>query len=75
MAIWHVVLSPGILSSNYVRRLLTGPEFTTWLSPLMGAWFTTTAIAHLLRWPQLPSGHESLGDLPMVTEPPLAQAA
>jgi hypothetical protein len=66
LAAWYVVLSLGILCTYYVGQLLTGPEFTTWLSPLMGACFTVTAIVYLLRWTQADVCHEALGDRPVI---------
>jgi alpha-1,2-mannosyltransferase len=69
MAAWYVLLSLGILCTYYVGQLLTGPEFTTWLSPLMGACFTATAIVYLLQWSQVDGRQEAL------REPPVAIAS
>jgi alpha-1,2-mannosyltransferase len=52
----YVILSIGILGTYYVCRLFTGPEFTTWLAPLMGVFFAAIVVAKLFRW------HEPLTD-------------
>lgn len=51
----YVLLSIGILCTYYVCRLITGPELTTWLAPLMGTVFTTIAVVKLFRWHEPPS--------------------
>jgi hypothetical protein len=54
MALWYALISLGIVGTYDVGRLLTGPQRTSWLAPLLGACFTATAIAKLLRWPAEP---------------------
>jgi alpha-1,2-mannosyltransferase len=46
----YVVISLGIIGTYYAGILLTGPELTMWLAPLMGACFMFIVIANLLRW-------------------------
>jgi alpha-1,2-mannosyltransferase len=75
MAAWYVVLALGILGTYYVGVLLTGPDYTTWLAPLMGACFTATAIVQLLRWRQTESDNGSLGNRMTATKPSTASAA
>jgi alpha-1,2-mannosyltransferase len=75
MALWYAVLALGILGTYYVGTLLTGPDYTTWLSPLMGVCFIATAILQLLLWPEPEIGNGSLNRPPMVAKPSGATAA
>jgi alpha-1,2-mannosyltransferase len=75
MAVWYIFISVGILSTYYVGRLFTGPEYTTWLSPLMGACFAGVAIVQLLRGPKNESGNDSLVNRPTSRQLPESNAA
>jgi hypothetical protein len=75
MALWYVLLSLGILGTYYVGTLLTGPDYTAWLSPLMGICFTLTAIVKLRRWPENSGDGESTANLPLADKGPAVAAA
>jgi alpha-1,2-mannosyltransferase len=55
LGIAYVLLSIGILCTYYVCRLVTGPDLTTWLSPLMGALFTAIVVVQVFRWHDPPA--------------------
>jgi alpha-1,2-mannosyltransferase len=46
----YILLSIGILCTYYICRLITGPNFTTWLAPLMGVFFAAIVVVKLFRW-------------------------